>query len=202
MFCQGACALGFFDMEIKERLKLALSGRQKHSIVEAGRVPSAVLVPIYRKQGQYYVLFIRRTRSVKYHKGEISFPGGGYQEGDKTLADTALRESYEEVGLKTEDVEMLGELDDIATLNSNFIVSPFVAFITPAYELRLNPAEAEELIEVPIPALLGKGRDEPGTAAGERSDYLFNYQGKIIKGATARILKQFLEIFAGVAGSH
>ena len=95
-------------------------------IAGASLTPSAVLVPIYHKQGEYYILFTKRTEDVKNHKGQISFPGGVHQEEDRTLVDTALRESAEEIGLMPNDVEVLGELDDTTTVTSSFIISPFV----------------------------------------------------------------------------
>ena len=114
---------------MKQRLKQVLSRRHKRRIVDPSLVRAAVLVPIYEKQGQYHLLFTKRTREVKEHKGQISFPGGAYQEEDKTLANTALRECAEEIGLMAGDVEMLGELDDFVTQVSSYIISPFVAVI-------------------------------------------------------------------------
>ena len=90
---------------MKQRLRALLSPRQKHHIVDASRISSAVLLPIYCKQEEYYLLFTKRTQRVKEHKGQISFPGGG-QEGDETLANTALRECAEEIGLAAKEVEM------------------------------------------------------------------------------------------------
>jgi len=84
---------------MKQRLRQYLSQRQKRHTVDASRVSSAVLVPIYYKEGQYYVMFTKRTEMVKNHKGQISFPGGTYQERDGTLVNTALRECAEEIGL-------------------------------------------------------------------------------------------------------
>jgi len=89
-------------------LKQALSRRRKRHIVDGSRLQSAVLVPIFQKQGQYHVLLTQRTDKVKEHKGEISFPGGACEEADGTLVNTALRESAEEIGLAAEAVEVLG----------------------------------------------------------------------------------------------
>ena len=85
---------------MKENLRQLLAQRQKQYIVDDGRVPSAVLVPLYKKDGQYHILFIKRTETVKEHKGQISFPGGTREEEDGTLLDTALREYAEETGLR------------------------------------------------------------------------------------------------------
>ena len=183
---------------MKQRLRQALSRRQKRHVVDARLVSSAVLVPIYYKQGQYYILFTKRTQRVKEHKGQISFPGGAYEDGDETLVNTALRECAEEIGLMAHQIEVLGELDDTVTETSSYIISPFVAFIPWPYQFRVNGKEAEEIIDVPISALLDKGclRQETKTIDGQTvSSYFYHYQQRVIWGATARILNQFLDIF-------
>ena len=187
---------------VKQGLRQALSRRQKQHIADAGLVPSAVLLPICYKHGQYHVLFVKRTEEVKEHKGQISFPGGAYCEGDGTLLATALRECAEETGLRTDEVEILGELDDTVTTTSNYIISPFVALTTCPHQLKMNTREIEEIVEVPISVLLDKNsrREETKTINGKAiTSYSYHYQGRVIWGATARILNQFLDIFAGVA---
>ncbi len=186
---------------MEQRLRQALSQRQKQHIVDASRVSSAVLLPIYYKQGQYYILFTKRTERVKEHKGQISFPGGAYQEGDGRLVDTALRECAEEIGLVSSQVEVLGQLDDTLTVTSSYIISPFVAIIPWPYQFKVNGEEAEEIIEVPISALLDKCclRQETETIDGKPvTSYFYHYQERVIWGATAMILRQFLDIFARV----
>ena len=143
------------------------------------RVPAAVLIPLYRKQGQYYILFIKRTEKVKDHKGQISFPGGNYQAEDETLLSTALRECAEEVGLGAEGIDILGELDDEVTSTSNYIVTPFVGLIPWPCRFQLSDYEVEEIIEVPISALLDKNCRRCGTEMldGEVADsYVYHYQ--------------------------
>jgi 8-oxo-dGTP pyrophosphatase MutT (NUDIX family) len=103
---------------MKQRLKQALIQHRKQRVIDASRVPAAVLVPIYEHQGEHYIVFIKRTEKVKNHKGEITFPGGVFESDDKTLLNTALRESEEEIALAVDQVEVLGELDDAVTLTS------------------------------------------------------------------------------------
>ena len=197
MLAMGQCYHGI----MKQRLKQALSSKQKQHIVEPGRVSSAVLLPIFYNEGQYYLLFIKRTEKVKDHKGQISFPGGAYGEEDETLLDTALRESAEEIGLASSDIEIVGTLDDIVTITSGYIISPFVAFIPWPYQFKVNREEVEEIFEVPISVLLDKNcvRQETEIIDGEAiTSYFYHYQGRVIWGATARILTQFLDIFAGI----
>ena len=185
-----------------QRLRQLLSQSPKRHIIDSNRVPAAVLVPIYDKLGQFYVLFTRRTEQVTEHKGQISFPGGAYEKDDRTLLRTALRECTEEIGLIPEDVEVLGELNDEVSLTSNYVISSFVAFVPWPYKFKLNRAETEEIIEVPVSALLDTTclRQETETLDGEEiTSYFYHYQGRIIWGATARILNQFLGFFVRVA---
>ncbi len=137
------------------------------------------------------------------HKGEISFPGGAYEKEDATLLDTALRESAEEIGLSPEDVELLGEMDDIQTIGSNFVISPFVGIIPWPYKFRLGPWEVDSIIEVPILALLDTScrSQERETRRGQViNSYSYYYQNDVIWGASARILYQFLDIYNRAMG--
>ena len=136
---------------------------------------------------------------MKEHKGQVSFPGGARHEGDGTLLDTALRECTEEIGLAPSDVEILGELDDTVTAVTNYIVTPFVGIIPWPYQFKVDGWEVEEIIEVPISALMDKDclRQKTEVIRGQRvTSYFYHYRGRVIWGATARILHQFLDIFS------
>jgi len=186
---------------MEKKLRQALSQRQKLHISDPRRTPSAVLIPLYKKQGEYYILFIQRTDRVRDHKGQISFPGGAYEEGDDNLLQTALREADEEVGLAAGDVEVLGELDDYRTIGSNYVISPFVGRMPWPYQLKVDEWETEEVIEVPLSALLDKNnvRQDKDILEGEEIvQYYYHYQDKVIWGATARILNHLLDILADI----
>ena len=182
-------------------MKLALAQREQSRIADDSRAPSAVLVPITRKDGEYYILFTKRTETVQHHKGQISFPGGAYEEGDGTLLNTALRECTEEIGLAAEVCDVVGELDEVFTVTSGYIISPFVAFVGESCPLKIDPAETEEVLEVPLSVLLDKNcRRQTTQMVGDHEVTVdcYYYEGNIIWGATARILEQFLEILTGV----
>jgi 8-oxo-dGTP pyrophosphatase MutT (NUDIX family) len=182
---------------VKEELQKILAQRQKRYINDESRIPSAVMVPIYQKQGHYSIVFIRRTETVKTHKGQISFPGGARDSRDRTLLHTAVRECHEEIGLKTRDIDIIGEMDDEITTTSNYIVTPFVAMIPWPYRFTRNRDEVAEIIEIPINALLEKGHLKANTETLEDKpieSFTYYYQGKVIWGATARILKKLLDI--------
>lgn len=181
---------------MKTKLKELLAARQKQHIDDPARVSSAVLIPLYQDQGQYHIVFIKRTDTVKTHKGQISFPGGGREKRDKKLEDTAIREACEEIGLRAEDIEIIGELDDEITTTSNYIVTPFVAVIPWPYQFTKNKAEVDEIISVPVSALLDKTNIRPAIETIDGGivvdSYNYLYRGRIIWGATARILQKFL----------
>ncbi len=183
---------------MQQRLKQVLLQRQKRHLVDNSRVSSAVLIPVYYREGEYYILFTKRTEMVKDHKGQISFPGGAYEQEDRTLQNTALRECVEEIGLPTEEIEVLGELDDMFTSSSSYTISPFVAVIPWPHSLRMHPREVEEIIEVPISMLLDRNCVRQETKVkGDRvvNEYFYQCKENIIWGATARILNQFLAIW-------
>jgi 8-oxo-dGTP pyrophosphatase MutT (NUDIX family) len=187
---------------MKTELIKLLAARQKQCIADPHRVPSAVLVPLYEEKGQYHIVFIKRTETVKAHKGQISFPGGGRDEADKTLEDTAIREAGEEIGLRVADIEVLGELDDEITTTSNYIVTPFVAVIPWPYNFTVNRAEVEEIISVPVAALLDKTNVKPAIETLDGGivvdSYNYHYNGRVIWGATARILEKLLKIITEI----
>jgi 8-oxo-dGTP pyrophosphatase MutT (NUDIX family) len=183
---------------IKQRIQELLSSRDKKSLDIPGSIHSAVLLPLFCKDGELHILFTKRTDLVKTHKGHICFPGGGCEEDDDTPAFTALRETEEEIGMGPDEVEIIGELDDVASYTTNYIISPFVGFITYPFDFVLNEHEAERVIEAPVSALL---RTDSVNKASEFMEgvpvtsYFYRYKGDIIWGATARILTQFLVIY-------
>jgi 8-oxo-dGTP pyrophosphatase MutT (NUDIX family) len=184
---------------IKKDIQRILADREKKVVLFSNKPvrPSAVLIPIYEKNGEYHVLLTRRTEELEYHKGQICFPGGSHHEEDASLKDTALREAYEEVGIRPEDVEILGELDSMGTLTSNFLITPFVGIIPYPYEFTVSKYEIDELVEVPLSALADDGNywEETRIAEGVTSKALFfKYKDKVIWGATARLLKQLVEV--------
>jgi len=184
---------------MKQRLRQFLSRRQKQHIFDPSRIPSAVILPLYNKQGEYHTLFIKRTENVMTHKGQIAFPGGTYEEADRALINTALRECAEEIGLPADKVEILGELDDELSLTTDYVISPFVGFIPWPYQFQVDGEETEEIIEAPIATLLNNGCQGQEIINGKEVDtYSYHYQGRIIWGATARILSKFLDIYVQI----
>lgn len=188
-----------YYIAVKERLKLLLAAKEKATIPVSGEVLAAVLIPIFYKEGEYHLLFTKRTDLVKIHKGEICFPGGHFEPEDVTLLNTALRETNEEIGIPREDIEVLGGLENSTTASSGFIISSFVGLIPYPHPLKLEEQEIEEALEVPVSFLLNPSnlREEMWDRSGRKFPVQFyNYHERIIWGATGRILKIFLPIWA------
>jgi len=178
----------YCDKDFLNHLQTALFSRKRKALEQPHHDRAAVLVPLFIKEGICHLLFTKRSRQVKTHKGEISFPGGMMDEGDSGLEETALREAFEEIGLKREDVQVIGALDDIMT-STGFIVTPFVGFFHYPYPFKVSHFEIEEMIEVPLSFLLGEAarREVPENLS-------YQYGTHTIWGATARILSQFLNL--------
>jgi len=186
----------YCEKDLIDQIGKMLSSRERKVIHHPSLARAAVLVPLFNKNGNCHLLFTKRTDLVKYHKGEISFPGGMVDEEDVSLEKTALREAFEEIGLKEADVQLIGGLDDIVT-TTQFIVTPFVGLFPYPYPFETSSVEIAELIEVPLSFLLsGENCAEKEINWMGRKDLVYAYQyGKhTIWGATARILKQFLDL--------
>lgn len=193
------------DIEMKDKINQALHLRPKNRIEDKKLTPAAVLIPVFCKGGEYHILFTKRSDKVPYHKGQVSFPGGARHKSDSSLLETAIRESWEEIGVKPEDVEILGELDDACTITSSFAISPFVAFIPYPCKFKMSPDEIDEIFDLPISALLCKAnfRQEYYVDGDEIVDSCtYEYGGWFIWGATARILKQFLDVWQSASGAQ
>jgi 8-oxo-dGTP pyrophosphatase MutT (NUDIX family) len=164
---------------------------------------AAVLLPLFRNAIDYHLVFTKRTETLTHHKGQISFPGGSFEPADGDLLTTALRESYEEVGLQPEHVSVLGRLDDLPTFSTTFTISPFVGLIPYPYPFRPNPIEVAIVFDAPLSVLADptvqrryiRAREDGATI----EDVEFHVHGHVIWGATARILCHFLSIIDGAS---
>jgi len=182
----------------RKKLKRLISHKCKPITDRPDLSPAAVLIPLFKKNGETHILLTKRTNKVKHHKGQICFPGGAFHSEDLNLMSTALRETEEEIGLEIGAVEVLGELDHMATV-SNFRVSPYVGIIPYPYPFKLNSFEVERLIELPLEYLLKESqlKEASFTYEGQSLVNLYlDYHGDIIWGATARILQNFMEVLS------
>ncbi|HEY4715903.1 MAG TPA: CoA pyrophosphatase [bacterium] len=158
--------------------------------------PAAVIVPLVKRNGEWFLLFTKRTNKVAHHKGEFSFPGGIIEPTDRNAEETALREMEEEVGIPKNGVKIIGALEPVITAVSFYIVYPFIGAIATETEYKINQDEIDRILEVPLDFLLNTKdvRTEVLEYKGMKFKvYFYNYKGDIIWGATGRILRQFLE---------
>jgi 8-oxo-dGTP pyrophosphatase MutT (NUDIX family) len=176
-------------------LKRKLAGYSPCSLDADKKIRASVLIPVFENSAGVHILLTKRTNKVKYHKGEISFPGGMYEDGDRTAIDTALRECSEEIGVKPSDVEIVGQLDDMRTV-TGFVITPYVGIIPCPYSFTLNPDEVHYLINLPFPYLL-EYRAEAETVQHEGRLVeipAIYYEGERIWGATCKLLLQLRKI--------
>jgi 8-oxo-dGTP pyrophosphatase MutT (NUDIX family) len=160
----------------------------------AGVRRAAVLIALGHARGEAALLLTMRSHLVEHHKGQISLPGGVVEPGESPL-DAALRETSEEIGVRAQDVTVLGALDEEETVVSGFMLTPFVGSIPYPYPLRVSPAEVHRVLEVSIRTLLDPQNiraelwDQGGVS---RLMYFYRVGTDVVWGATARIIMQFL----------
>jgi len=167
--------------EVVSRVRASLPARQ---------VPAAVLVPLVEHATGLTVLLTQRAETLKDHAGQISFPGGRIEPGDKDAWDAALRESYEEIGLMPNFVEFAGYLPDHHVI-TGFRVTPVVGFVNPDYQLRIAKAEVHDVFEVPLDFILDSANHKSRRRTlGDLSFEVYDipYGKRNIWGATAGML--------------
>jgi 8-oxo-dGTP pyrophosphatase MutT (NUDIX family) len=188
------------DLEtLDERIRRILNSRKRCALHGDTLTPAAIVLPLFKKDNQYHILLTKRTHRVRTHKGEISFPGGTFDPEDETLERTVLRECFEEIGLREKDVEILGCLDDVETL-TRYKVRPYVGILPYPYPFVVNPIEIEEIIELSLQLFLERDcfeRRRVPLGKGERLIYSYRHGRHLIWGATAKILKQFVDLIRG-----
>jgi 8-oxo-dGTP pyrophosphatase MutT (NUDIX family) len=194
-----------FTLEDVQARLAELPPPQQSPAVMPGSQPAAVLVPLHEADGEAQLILTKRPDTMPSHRGEIAFPGGRFQPGtDAALVDAALRETEEEIGIAARDIDVVAELDTLATVASRFSITPFVGVLPPGPALRPDPREVVKVLDVAVSELLDDGvfREErweltgpapPGWGPGrDRVIHFFELHGETVWGATARILTVLL----------
>ena len=159
---------------------------------------SAVLVPCIKNNSEIRILFTKRSNELRNHSGQISFPGGK-KEKDETPDQTAVRETYEEIGVEEDSITTLGQLHYTYTLGNSSLIVPVVGTVTKSNPYRLS-SEVTEIFDVNILELMTEDvySKEIWNFSKDfvREMHFFKIKGHVIWGATSRILYDFLELIA------
>jgi 8-oxo-dGTP pyrophosphatase MutT (NUDIX family) len=161
--------------------------------------PAAVLVPLVDRPEGMTVLLTQRTAHLTDHAGQISFPGGRIEAGDRSPEEAALREAFEEVGLPPERVTPVGRLDDYET-RTGFIIHPVVGLVAPPFPINADPFEVADVFEVPLGFVLDRVNhqlDHRVFKGRERQFYVLPFPDRYIWGATAGMLVNLSDVLAG-----
>lgn len=166
---------------------------EKNNLTQTG----SVLILIFPQNNKINIVLIQRATYPGAHSGQISFPGGKLEPGDKDLTDTALRETEEEIGVSAKDIRILGKLTPLFIPVSNIEVYPVVGCISYKPEFKPDKTEVKSIIETPLDYLLRQDIVKKKTTVIQNTNIripYFNFNGRHIWGATAMILSEFLEI--------
>lgn len=206
-----------FDPELLAKLEYALKGPLPGSSAHVKMVnydrpsieralqqnidatPSAVLVLLYPKNGRLHTLLMLRTPYEGVHGSQVSFPGGKKEKIDKDLLETALRETQEEFGIKTDQLKILGQLTDVFIPPSKFLVTPYVAFTEDPGKISPDPIEVAEVIETPLLDLLNDDSVKEKklfvrTVNSKIKVKYFDVNGHVVWGATAMMISELREV--------
>lgn len=191
MTLPGAPAPLLSHAQIVERVRERLHERTRRELTIAGFRAAAVAIMLFAEHDQTWVTLTRRSPALRAHSGQISLPGGVRDPGDASPADTALRESWEELGVAPDQQLVLGALDDELT-PTGFVITPVITTLASRPAYAPNPSEVDVVIEVPLLVFSNPGRVED---LGQRTIHgivcamrAVEYDGHRITGATARIL--------------
>ena len=154
---------------------------------------SAVILPVIEHSDDLSLIFTRRAYDLSDHAGEMSFPGGGMEEFDVSLRETAVREMWEEVGVEAEDLDVVGRLDDTVTVTSSYSITPYAADVPYPYDFEIHDREVGELVVIPLESFLDPELHEVRRPDGYSVHY-FHYEDYTVWGATADILLGFLDV--------
>ena len=200
--------------QIKQRLNQELPGLSSHlKMAPANRIhelknqekkilnaqKSAVMLLLFNEQNKLKVIFIRRSFYVGIHAGQIAFPGGRYEDFDIEIKNTALREIEEEIGLHSENIEVIGRISDIYVPPSNFLISVFVGYLPQKPQYKIDEREVNEIIEIELSeffkenSIIEKEFVVPSTNSKVLAPY-YKVGNIELWGASAMVMCEFLDI--------
>ena len=197
-----------FIFHLKKRINTNLPGKDSHKKMKVNysekikfpyskneAKPAAVLLLLYPNNSKIYFYLTKRTESLKYHKGQISLPGGSKEKGE-TLLETALRETEEEIGINKTEISILGNITPLFIPVTGFIMTPFIGFISKRPLIKLDSTEVAAIFSVNILDLINNDklityRQIKGKNLNIPYFSLNNHQ---VWGATSMVLSEFKDI--------
>lgn len=202
-----------FIKQLKAKLNEPLPGQEAQFLMVPGEIAqlkksypfhstadpkkSAVLILLYPFENGISTVLIERSVYVGVHSGQIAFPGGKAEEADPNLQYTALRETYEEIGIPIEKVEILGNLTDVYINPSNYLVTPYIGYYSGPPDFILNQREVQKVITIDIldPGCIVKSVKKIVHSNGlSIQTPFYSVDGFTIWGATAMIMSELIAI--------
>ena len=174
------------EATLREPLRRMLAGRPARKLPAIPGRSAAVLVPLFEREGDTYVWLARRPETMRSHAGQVAFPGGKSDAADASLRETALRETEEELGIRADQVDVLGPLDEVLTI-TGFTIAPWVGWVASGAQVRPNAAEVARAFAAPLRAFL----EEPSGVLPYRG---WTVDGELVWGATAAMLRAFVAL--------
>ena len=171
---------------LADAIAAELAKRPRRELDESHGKKSAVLMPMFERDGKVHILLLRRAEGLRRHGGQVAFPGGRSDPEDTSLADTALREAEEEIGLPRAHVRLLGALDDLPTI-TGYVVTPFAAWLDDEPTPRPNAAEVARVFSAPLTTFVAKPR-------GLFPRVGYHVEGEFVWGATCAILRGLIAV--------
>jgi 8-oxo-dGTP pyrophosphatase MutT (NUDIX family) len=169
------------------------------SLIDPSARKGGVLALIYPKANELHTVLTLRNDYDGHHSGQVSFPGGKHEISDKSLWDTALRETHEEIGVPSNGILRIGDLTKVYIPPSRFIVSPFLAYRTEAPDFRRDATEVKQIIETPLEVFLDPNKVKEKSVFvkafnGNLKVKYYDIDGHVVWGATAMILSEIAEL--------
>jgi 8-oxo-dGTP pyrophosphatase MutT (NUDIX family) len=170
----------------------------KNDVIEDHLKQAAILVPLFFDKGIWKLLFIRRSNIGEFHRGEVAFPGGGKESVDQNMAETALRETREELGILPENIQILGEMKPLPTI-SKYFVTPIVGLLKTPMEIKPNSIEVARVFSIPLDWLMNDENWGLNTFEidnrGKISTIVYNtFDEEKLWGFTAKVTQNLIEV--------
>ncbi len=177
-------------------IRQSVEGHHPKVVHEGTLTRASVLIPLVQSAENLSMLLTVRTKDVEHHKGQISFPGGAVEPGDRDVFETALREAEEELGLSPEGVDILGRIDDLTT-PTGFVVSAVVGYIASLPDLIPQPEEVSEYFLAPLKFFLDDANCYIRDYQRENDVvevWFYEYEHYTVWGVTAAIIRNFKQV--------